>query len=170
VDASRSERPPPGAEAETPGWLRAILELRPSERLAALGILICLAATLLPWYRAPVDNLGKSAWGDPGFTLAALILTLAAALMLLMRVGGGHRPPLPLHEGTLLAVAGVWSAAIVVFAIFDRPEFQLGGFSREYGLGYGIFVALGGAGLLAVAGGRIRRVEIARERSAPPAD
>jgi hypothetical protein len=165
VDASRSESRPPGAEPETPGWLRAILGFTPAERLAALGILVCFAATLLPWYRAPVDDLGKTAWGDFGFVLAALLLTLVAAAALLMRVGRGHRPPLPLHEGTLLAVAGVWAGVIIVFAMFDRPEFSLGGFNREYSLGYGVFVALGGAALLVVAGGRIRRVEMTRERS-----
>ena len=164
MGASRSERRRPGAEGETPGWLLAIVGLQRSERLAFLGVLICLGATLLPWYRAPVEDLARSGWGDFGFTLAALLLTMGAALVLLLRVGRGRRPPLPLHEGTLLAGAGIWAGLIIVFAMFDRPEFGLGDFSREYSLGYGIFVTLGGAVLLTVAGLRIRRVEIARER------
>jgi len=164
VDANRSEERPPGSEAETPGWLRAIVGLQRSERLAFLGALICLAATLLPWYRAPVEDLARSGWGDFGFTLAALLLTVGAALVLLLRSGRGRRPPMPLHEGTLLAVAGIWAALIIVFAMFDRPEFELDDFSREYSLGYGIFASLGGAVLLTVAGLRIRRVEMARER------
>ena len=167
VAAKPSEGRQPEAEARTPGWLRAIVGLQRSERLAGMGMLICLAGTLLPWYRAPVDDLGKSAWGDFGFILAALLLTIAAAMALLLRVGLGRRPPLPLHEGTLLAVAGIWAGLTIVFAMFDRPEFQLGDFSREYSLGYAIFVSLGGAVVLTVAGLRIRRVEIARERSKP---
>ena len=165
--AKPSEGRPPEAEVRTPEWLQAIVGLQRSERLAFIGILICLGATLLPWYRAPVDDLARSGWGDFGFTLAALLLTIAAAMALLLRVGRGSRPPLPLHEGTLLAAAGVWAGLIIVFAMFDRPEFQLGDFSREYSLGYGIFVTLGGAVVLTVAGLRIRRVEIARERSKP---
>lgn len=163
VDASRSEGGAPDAPAEPPGWLRALGALQPSERLAGLGALICAAATLLPWYRAPVDNLGKTAWGAFGFTLLALLITIGAALALLMRVERGRRPPLPLHEGTLLATAGIWAGLIIVLAMFDRPQFELGGFDQDYSLAYGVFVALGGAAVLTIAGLRIRRIELARE-------
>jgi hypothetical protein len=163
VDARSSERPP-----EPPGWLRALAALTPAERLAGLGALLCAAATLLPWYRAPVADLGKTPWGDLGFALAALLLTVGAALVLLLQVGRGRRPPLPLHEGTLLAAAGFWSAALVLYLMFDRPEFDVAGFSQDYSLAYGVFVALGGAALLAVAGLRIRRTELARERGQSP--
>jgi hypothetical protein len=164
VDASPSEPERPGAGADLPGWMQALLALRPVERLAGLGILICAGSTLLPWYRAPVEDLGKTPWGDLGFALPALLVTLAAALALLLRVGSGRRPPLPMHEGTLLAAAGIWSALIVAYLMFDRPQFDLAGFDQEYRLAYGVFVALGGAGLLTLAGLRIRRRELRRER------
>ena len=163
MDARGSDRPPVRG-AEPPGWLQALAALSPAERLAGLGALLCAAATLLPWYRAPVANLGKTPWGDLGFALLALLLTVGAALALLLQVGRGRRPPLPLHEGTLLAAAGFWAAAMVVYLMFDRPQFELAGFSQDYSLAYGIFVALGGAALLAIAGLRIRRTELARER------
>jgi hypothetical protein len=136
--------------------------LQPSERLAGLGALICAGATLLPWYRAPVEDLGKTPWGAFGFALLALLITLGAALILLMRVARGRRPPLPLHEGTLLAAAGIWAGMVILFMMFDRPEFNLAGFEQEYRLAYGGFVALGGAAVLTIAGLRIRRLELTR--------
>jgi hypothetical protein len=164
VAASPSSRPPEVA-ADSPGWLRAIARLRPSERLAALGALGCAASTLLPWYRAPVDDLGKTPWGNFGFALPALLITVGAALMLLLLSGRGRRPPLPLHEGTLLAVAGIWSVAIIAYLMVDRPEFELAGFNQSYRLAYGGFVAVGGAAVLIIAGLRIRRIEALGERS-----
>jgi hypothetical protein len=162
VVASPSSSGSPGAAA--PGWLRAIAGLRPSERLAALGALGCAASTLLPWYRAPVDNLGKTAWGSFGFALLALLITVAAALALLLQSGRGRRPPTPLHEGTLLAAAGIWSGVIIGYLMLDRPTFTLGDFHQEYDLAYGVFVALASAGVLTVAGLRIRRIEALGER------
>jgi hypothetical protein len=137
----------------------------PAERLAGLGALVCLGALLLPWYRAPILGLVKTGLGAFSFAEAALLITAGSALALLMQVARGRRPPLPLHEGTLLAIAGTWSAAIVVFLMFDRPTFRLAGFDQDYSLAYGIFVALGGAVVLVVAGLRIRRIELARERA-----
>ena len=165
--ASPSSPEPTPPESATPGWLSAIAGLRPIERLAALGALACAASTLLPWYRAPVDNLGKTAWGSFGFALAALLITVGAALALLLQSGRGRRPPTPLHEGTLLALAGIWSGVIVAYLMLDRPTFTLGDFHQEYDLGYGVFVALASAALLTVAGLRIRRVEALGERGRP---
>ena len=162
--ASRSSSEPPEQHTATPGWLRAVAGLRPSERLAALGAIGCAASTLLPWYRAPVDNLGKTAWGSFGFALLALLITVGAALALLLQSGRGRRPPTPLHEGTLLAVAGVWSGVIIGYLMLDRPTFALADFHQEYDLAYGVFVALASAALLFVAGLRIRRIEALGER------
>ncbi len=149
---------------EHPGALRSLLRLGRFERLAALGAIACLGSLLLPWYELRfAGSLGKSGIGSFGFAEAALVITLAAALTLLVRVGGGRRPPLPLHEGTLLAVSGAWSAAIVGYLMFDRPTAIFADFPTDYGLGYGIFVALGGAVVLGLAGLRIRRDELARQ-------
>jgi hypothetical protein len=122
----------------------------------------CVVSPVLPWYNAPVEDLVKTGLGAFGFAAAALLLTAGAALVMLLEVGRGRRPPMPLHEGTLLAAAGVWNVLIVLFLMLDRPEFDLRGFRAEYDLGYGIFVALGGATLLTVAGIRVRRLEALR--------
>jgi hypothetical protein len=66
--------------------------------------------------------------------------------------------------GPLLTAAGFWAGGIVVYLMFDRPQFELAGFNQNYELAYGIFVALGGAALMAMAGLRIRHVERLRER------
>ncbi len=162
MDASPSEPPPSDAEPQPPGWWRAVAVLGRAERLAGLGALICIAATPLPWYKAPIGGLVKTGWGNFGWAEAALLLTAATALALLVQVGRGRRPPMPLHEGTLLAAAGIWAGLIVVYLMFDRPQFELAGFNQDYKLAYGIFAALGGAVVMTVAGLRIRRLELRR--------
>jgi hypothetical protein len=160
VAASRSE----GAARRS--WSEAFRALSAAERLAAIGAMVCAGSLVLPWYSAPVEDLVKTGLGAFDLAEAALLITAGAALVLLLEVGRGRRPPLPLHEGTLLAVAGTWAALIVVFLMIDRPDLRLGGFRESYDLGYGAFVGLGGAVLLIVAGIRVRRVEVARERRA----
>jgi hypothetical protein len=158
---------------EHPGVLRSLLRLGRFERFAALGAIVCLASLPLPWYELRfTGGLGKTGISSFGFAEAALLITVLAALALLVRVGGGRRPPLPLHEGTLLAAAGVWSAAIIGYLMFDRPTAVFADFPTDYRLGYGIFVALGGAVVLALAGLRIRSDELRRraEASTPRAE
>jgi hypothetical protein len=164
VDAKPSDSKDPSPEPQPPAWGRAIWALSAAERLAGLGALVCAAATVLPWYKAPIGDLVRTGLGSFGFAMAAQLITVGAALALLLEVGRGRRPPLPLHEGTLLAAAGIWAGAIVAYSMLDRPQFELAGFNQDYSLAYGIFVALGGAVLLAVAGLRIRRTELSRER------
>jgi hypothetical protein len=164
VDASHSDPKPSNAAPQQLGWWQAIGALTATERLAALGALICAAATVLPWYKAPVGGLVKTGLGSFGFAMAAQLITAGAAIALLIQVGRGRRPPLPLHVGALLAAAGFWAGGIVVYLMFDRPQFELSGFNQDYALAHGIFVALGGAAVLAMAGLRIRHVELVRER------
>ncbi len=164
MDASSSERQAANPKPGPPGWWHAIGALAAAERLAGLGALICAAATVLPWYTAPIGGLVRTGLGTFGFAMAAQLITVGAALALLLEVGRGRRPPMPLHEGTLLAAAGFWAGAIVTYSMFDRPQFELAGFNQDYALAYGIFVALGGAAVLAIAGLRIRRTELAREQ------
>jgi hypothetical protein len=164
VVASHSDPEPSNAAPQQLSWWQAIGALTATERLAALGALICAAATVLPWYEAPIGGLVKTGLGSFGFAMAAQLITAGAAIALLIEVGRGRRPPMPLHEGTLLASAGIWAGAIVTYSMFDRPQFELAGFNQDYALAYGIFVAFGGAALLAMAGLRIRQVELLRER------
>jgi hypothetical protein len=70
----------------------------------------------------------------------------------------------------MLFAAGAWAAAIVVYRMVDRPELDFEvvvRVKRDYDLRYGIFVALAGALLIAIAGLRARRTE--RKRPEPDA-
>lgn len=157
ADASRSTEKPAG-------WLPALLSLGGYERLAALGAVICFASLPMPWYRIRfASRFAKSGFGSFGFAEAALLITVGAALILLIEVARGRRPPLPLHEGTLILVAGIWSAGIVGFLMVDRPSTTISDFPTDFGLSYGIFVAMAGAAMIAIAGWRIRHEELSRE-------
>jgi len=142
------------------------------DRLAALGIAVVAVSLLLPWWGVTfAGGLVKTPLGSLGFVEVAILLTLAAAAYLIARSARGHTLPHPLHLGTLIAVAGAWSAALISYRIFDRPDFGPGQLSAErVGLRYGIFVALAGAALIVVGGLRRRRDELAddeeHERSA----
>jgi hypothetical protein len=88
------------------------------------------------------------------------VLTIGAALALVVAGQRGFALPRPMHEGTLVAAAGVWAAALICYRMIDRPEFGFAGFG-EPGLRYGIFIALLGAGLMILGGMRKRREELA---------
>lgn len=157
---------------ELPGTLaRELRGLRGNERLATVGVAVIAGSLLLPWYGIPVagdlvqTGLGAFTWAE-----GALLLVAAATLFLALQVGGGYVPPRPLREWALLATAGTWAAAIVVYRMVVRPELDfevIVRVQRDYDLRYGIFVALAGALLIVAAGLRARRTE-RRTRSPAP--
>ena len=154
---------------ELPGTLaRDLRGLRGNERLAVVGVALIAGSLLLPWYGIPVSGdlvqtgLGAFSWAE-----AALLLVAAATLFLAMEVGGGYVPPRPLTEWALFLAAGIWAAAIVAYRMIDRPELDfevIATVNRDYGLRYGIFVAMAGAALIIAAGLRARRHGGASER------
>ena len=52
--------------------------------------------------------------------------------------------------------AGLWTAALLVLRLFDKPGISSHGIAGNVGVQWGIFFALAAAGLLAYAGGRLR--------------
>jgi hypothetical protein len=141
--------------------VRDLRGTRGDERLAVVGVAVIAGSLLLPWYGIPVagdlvqTGLGAFSWAE-----GALLLVGAATLVLAMQIGGGYVPPRPLTEWALLVAAGLWAAAIVAYRMVDRPDLELEvivDVTRDYDLRYGIFVALGGALLIAGAGLRARR-------------
>ena len=142
--------------------LRDLRGLRGPERIAVLGVAVIAASLVLPWYDAGVADLVQTGLGAFSWTEAAILLTCAATVFLSLKVGGGYVPPRPLTEWGLFATAGAWIALIVVYRMLERPELRLdlplAELEREYGLGWGIFVTLGGAVVIVLAGLRSRRL------------
>jgi hypothetical protein len=93
--------------------------------------------------------LAISTFGPFSLVEAAEILVALAVLALLRARALGKRFHLPFGDGTVIAVAGIWAAALIVVRLFDRP------------LGQNL-LALGCAAILIAAG--------ARERAKRPPD
>ena len=132
-------------------------------RLAALGALAVPGSMLFPWYGIQFGP-GLSATGFDSFGLGqlALLITVGAAVYLIARCASGYELPRPLREGSLLALAGAWSAVLVGYLMLDRPDTI--SIYTDIHLRFGIFLALGGALALLVGGLRLRRDEIVAER------
>ena len=143
-----------------------IRSLGAHERLAAIGVGIVSVSLLLPWWGVSFAGLSRTPLSQPSFAEVAIIITLVATAYLIVRSERGPAFPRPLHAGTLIALGGIWTIALVVYRIVDRPD--LGIFSNVYGPGlrYGIYIALGGAALIVLGGVRARRDELAAERVA----
>jgi hypothetical protein len=93
--------------------------------------------------------LAVSTFGPFSFVEVAEILVAGGVLALLRARALGKRFHLPFGDGTVIAAAGIWAAALIVVRLFDRP------------LGQNL-LALACASILILAG--------ARERAKRPAD
>jgi hypothetical protein len=148
--------------------VRDLRGLGGNERIAVIGAAVMVFSLLLPWYQSPISNdlvltgIGGFSWAE-----GTLLLIAAAITFLALQGGGGYVPPRPLREWALFVVAGLWAAGIVVYRMFDRPPFTLGGRDEPYDLHYAIFVALAGALIIVVAGLRMRPSERAKRPQAP---
>jgi hypothetical protein len=167
VAASRSTDTHPGHSSarESAGVSRVVRDLRRlrgDERLALIGVGTILGSLALPWFGVPLQgDLVQTGFGGFGWAEGALVLTAAATLLLLARIADGWAPPRPLREWGLLVTSGAWAIAIVVYRMIDRPALDLDiiDVHQSYDVRYGIFVALGGAALILVAGLRARSRE-----------
>jgi hypothetical protein len=121
ADAGRAASDAAGSLAES--WRR----LNNEQRVAAAGALLLVVSTFGPF----------------SFVEAAIVLTALGVLLLLKQRADRKRFHLPSGDGTVILVAALWSALLIVVRIFDRP------------LGQSI-LALGCAAILAAAGLRER--------------
>lgn len=135
--------------------------LSAAERLAAAGVIVVAASTLLPWYGLRfTGGLAVTGLDSFGFGEAALLLTIGAAAFVLARSAAGRPIAPPLRPWALLVAAGSWAALLVAVLMLDKPD-QLAG-SPRVGLRMGVFVALAGC-IAIVAGGLRLRAEGAAE-------
>jgi hypothetical protein len=153
---------------------RAWRTLAPEGRLAAFAALGLFLAMLLPWYQqnavvtdgraAPLVSRDLSAFAVFSFVEAAVLLVALAALALLFARAEGRAFHLPGGDGTVLMGGGLWVVLLLVWRLFDKPGITTRDIAANVGVQWGIFFALGAAGLLAYAGSRMRRAN----RPEPP--
>jgi hypothetical protein len=127
------------------------------QRLAALAALALGASIFLPWWRDPIFHISYVGVRRLTFLEVAIFIVAAAVLFLLVRRAEGRAFNLPLSDGTLIAIAGVWSCVLVVFRMLDPPTRTVGGMTSDYGMRWGLVFALAAAVLLALSGARTRR-------------
>jgi hypothetical protein len=144
--------------------------LAPEQRLGALTSLGLFASMFLPWY-SKTDTLvvhgvpkaaetSLSAFQAFSFVEAAVLLVSAAVLFMLFARGEGRLFQLPGGDGTIVLLAGGWTALLIFYRLLDKPGLQ--GDERvtaTVGVEWGIFIALLLALGLAYAGARMRALE-----------
>ncbi|HWY18245.1 MAG TPA: hypothetical protein VNY27_05985 [Solirubrobacteraceae bacterium] len=148
--------------------------LEPDQRLAAGAALALFVTMLLPWYQqnavvnaprtAPLQSRNLNAFGAFSFVEAAVLLVAVAVIYLLYARAEGHEFHLPGSDGAVVMAAGLWTALLLVIRLFDKPGISSHGVAANVGVQWGIFFALGAAGLLAYTGSRMR----AGRRLEPP--
>jgi len=153
--------------------IRAWRALASEQRLAAIASLLLFVTMFLPWYQQNVVVSGTStpgqasenlsAFGVFSFVEAAVLLVAIAVLVLLWSRADGKGFHLPGGDGTIVTIAGGWAALLLVWRLFDKPNLQGNGVGNM-GIQWGIFFALCAAGLLTLAGTRMR----AAHRPEPP--
>jgi len=140
--------------------------LEPDQHLAAGAALALFVTMLLPWYQqnavvnaprtTPLQSRNLNAFGAFSFVEAAVLLVAVAVIYLLYARAEGREFHLPGSDGAVVMAAGLWTALLLVFRLFDKPGISSHGVAGNVGVQWGIFFALGAAGLLAYAGSRMR--------------
>jgi hypothetical protein len=149
--------------------------LEAERRLAAAAAFGLFLSMFLPWYSktdtvvvqgsAKATQTSLNAFGAFSFVEAAVLLVSGGVLLLLFRRAEGVDFRMPGGDGTVVMVAGAWTALLVFYRLLDKPGLQ--GTQRvtaTVGVQWGIFIALLVALGLAYAGRRMRSTE----RPAPP--
>jgi hypothetical protein len=170
-EASRRQRPR-GRRIAKIGEALAVLD--PEQRLAAAGAIALAISLLMPWWHAPLLDVGRSGVGKMTFLEVALLLISASVLVLLFNRAEGRRFHLPLSDGTLIAAAGAWACFLVGFRMLDPPSLTVhtskGAIRTDYELRWGIVLALASSVVLLVSGVRARRKHHRGESEAQAAD
>jgi hypothetical protein len=144
------------------------------QRLAAGSAVALFATMLLPWYQqnavvsaprtTPLQSRNLNAFQVFTFVEAAVLLVALAVLYLLYARAEGRHFHLPGSDGAMVMAAGLWTALLLVFRLFDKPGISSHGIAANVGVQWGIFFALLASGLMVYAGSRMR----AARRPEPP--
>ena len=147
--------------------LRDWRALEPEQRLAGAAAAALFVTMLLPWYQqnavvnapriTPLQSRNLNAFQVFSFVEAAVLLVAVAVLYLLYARSEGRDFNLPGGDGSVIFAAGIWTALLLILRLFDKPGINHHGIAANVGVQWGIFFALAAAGLLALAGSRMRR-------------
>jgi len=149
---------------------RAWRVLTPERRLAAVAAGGLFISLFLNWYQETViagargsaalrsASVSLTGWQAFSFVEAAVLLVAVGVLALLFLRAEGRAFHVPGGDGGVITAAGLWTCLLIVWRIFDK-EGTTGHvqYATASGVDWGIFVALGLAGLLTYAGSRVRR-------------
>ena len=140
--------------------------LPPERRLAAAAAFGLFLTLFLPWYQKSAFVPGEkhvltaaysvTGWGAFSFVEAAVLLVAISVLVLLFHRAEGRAFHLPGGDGTVITIAGGWTCFLIIWRMLDNGTNNSGQVAVSSGIEWGIFVALGVAGLLTYAGTRIR--------------
>jgi hypothetical protein len=151
--------------------VRAWRALPHDRRLAAGAALGLFLALFLPWYqetglasagsRVQTATVSLTGWAAFSWVEAAVLLVAVGVLALLFLRIEGRAFHLPGGDGVIVMLAGGWTFVLVIWRIFDKQGVtSRGQFATTSGIEWGIFIALGVAGMLAYAGSRIRAAHL----------
>jgi hypothetical protein len=149
-------------------------ELKPEQRLIGVAALALFVSMFLPWYQQnavvtargahPLVSQNMNAWAVFSFVEAAVLLVAVAVVALLIARGERRAFHLPGSDGAIVMLAGLWTAALLIWRLFDKPGIGGHGVAANVGIQWGIFFALGAAGAMVYAGSRMRTAD----RPEPP--
>jgi hypothetical protein len=136
------------------------------QRLAAIAAGLMFFTMFLPWYQQnavvsaahsqPLVSRNLSAFAVFSFVEAAVLLVAVAVLTLLFARAERRDFHLPGGDGTVVLGAGIWTAVLLVWRLFDKPGVIRHGIAANVGIQWGMFFALAATGLLTYAGSRMR--------------
>jgi len=122
------------------------------QRLSAIAALSLWVTMFLPWYsESPAGTIktGESvvtssltAWGAFSWVEAAVLLVSFGVLGLLFARGERRAFHLPGGDGSVIVLAGGWTALLIVFRMFDKSSVKAGNLAITVGNEWGIFFAL----------------------------
>jgi hypothetical protein len=141
---------------------RAWQAMERERRFAALAALALFISMFLPWYqqngvaKTGIESRNLDAFAVFSFVEAAVLLVAIALIYMLFARAEGREFNLPGGDGTVVFAAGVWTGALLIFRLFDKPGISSHGLTGNVGVQWGIFFALAAAGLIAYSGSRMR--------------
>lgn len=136
------------------------------DRRLATGASIALFVSMfLPWYqqngvgKTGIESGNLDAFQVFSFVEAAVLLVAVALIYMLFARADGREFNMPGGDGTVVFAAGLWTGALLIFRLFDKPGISTHGVAGNVGVQWGIFFALVAAGLIAYSGSRMRSAE-----------